>query len=85
MDNKVNDALQYFRVENNMVIIGDTELPIEKVKRVAIDVQDNIAYCSLPFNHIKPGVFPNFTFPAEQADPLRAHVKATLPHTTIIE
>jgi len=85
MENKVSDALQYFRVENDMVIIGDIQLPSDKVKRVAVDVQDNLAYCSLPFNHIQPGIFPNFTFPAEQADALRGHIKAKLPLAIIIE
>lgn len=85
MNNQVSNPVEHFRIENNLVMIGDSKLPLEKVKRVAIDVQDNIAYCSLPFNHIKPGIFPNFSFASEQADELKRHIGLKLPSVTIIE
>jgi hypothetical protein len=85
MNNRISNPVEHFRVENNLVTIGDSKLPLEKVKRVAIDLQDDIAYCSLPFNHIKPGVYPSFTFPAELAEALTRHIRAKLPLATIIE
>ncbi|MEP1554692.1 MAG: hypothetical protein ABJJ44_02020 [Paraglaciecola sp.] len=85
MNNRVSNPVEHFRIENNLVTIGDSKLPVEKVKRVAIDVQDKVAYCSLPFNHIKPGIFPNFTFASEQADELKRHIGLKLPSATIIE
>lgn len=85
MNTWISNPVEHFRIENNLVEIGDDKLPVEKVKRVAIDVQDKIAYCSLPFNHIKPGIFPNFTFPAELGDELKRHINVKMPWARIIE
>jgi hypothetical protein len=66
------------------VVLGDDSIPINKVKRVAIDVQEDIGYCSLPFNHVKPGIFPNFTFSAKDFDALKAHIQKSLPSVIIV-
>ena len=84
MGKRVDSPLEYFQVTQSHVILGDDSLPINKVKRVAIDVQKDLGYCSLPFNHVKPGIFPNFTFCASDYDALKAHIQKALPSVKIV-
>jgi len=56
MAKRIESPLDYFQVSRSHEVVGEDSFPIHKVKRVAIDVQEDIGYCSLPFNHIKPGV-----------------------------
>lgn len=85
MNSKVGDAVAHFTVTDDKVIIGDDQLPIDKVKRVAIEVVDNYGYCSLPFNHMSPGVVPSFIFPKHQHEALKQHVATKLPNAQIIK
>lgn len=85
MNSKVDDAIAHFTVADDKVIIGDNQVPITKVKRVAIEVVDNYGYCSLPFNHMSPGVVPSFIFPKEQYEALKQHVASNLPNAQIIK
>jgi hypothetical protein len=85
MQSKVDDAVAHFTVTGDKVVIGDDQVPIVKVKRVAIEVVDDYGYCSLPFNHMSPGVVPSFIFPKEQYEDLKKHVVSKLPKVQIIK
>lgn len=82
---KVDDAVAYLQVSNGKIVLGEKHLQIEKVNKLVLDIQDDIAYCSFPFNQPKPGVVLSFCFPKEQLDALKQHIQSALPKVKIIE
>lgn len=80
----VDDPVAHIKFIDDQIVVGDTSLAISKIRKVALDKDDRCGYFSLPFNHIKPGVFPNFIFSPEQFDCLNEHLKRGLPHAEIV-
>ena len=80
----VDNPVAHIQFIDDQIVVGDTSLAISKIRKVALDKDDRCGYFSLPFNHIKPGVFPNFIFSLEQFDCLNEHLKRGLPNAEIV-
>lgn len=80
----VDDPVAHIQFIDDQIVVGETSLPISKIRKVALDKDERYGYFSLPFNHIKPGVFPNFIFSPERFDSLNMHLKQGLPHAEIV-
>ncbi|MGO4892936.1 hypothetical protein [Flavobacterium sp. W21_SRS_FM6] len=81
--NMVENPLRYVRFENNLLWIGDTSVNAREVQKIALDSAGKLGYCSLPFNQESGGV-PQFSFPAEDIERLRAHFKQVLANVEFI-
>lgn len=81
---QVDHPLEYIQFCEGNIIVGDTCLPIAKIRKVALEKDTKIGRFSLPFNHIKPGVFPMFAFPLEQFESLTNYIKSGMPHAEIV-
>lgn len=81
--NMVENPLRYVRFENNLLWNGDTSVNVRKVQKIALDSAGKLGYCSLPFNQESGGV-PQFSFPAEDIERLRAHFKQGLANVEFI-
>ncbi|WP_445426713.1 hypothetical protein [Alishewanella sp. HL-SH06] len=67
----INDPKNYVRFNAEQMLIGEANIEIKKVQKVALDVVEQQVYFSLPFNSNK---LPSFVFALEQLEDFKAHL-----------
>ncbi|MCF4009932.1 hypothetical protein [Rheinheimera sp. UJ63] len=67
----ISDPRNYVRFNAEQMLIGEANIEIKKVQKVALDVVEQQVYFSLPFNSNK---LPSFVFAVEQLEDFKAHL-----------
>jgi hypothetical protein len=79
----VKDPINHLTFNDNLLKIGADSVPVQQIRKVAMDTCGETSFFSLPYNQIKPGVVPAFEFPPEQFEDVKSHLKKGLPKTVI--
>ena len=79
----VKDPINHLSFKDNALNIGSDSVPVQQIRKVAIDTCGETSFFSLPCNQIKPGVVPAFEFPSEQFEAVKSHLKKELPKSVI--
>lgn len=77
----VKDPINHLTFNDNVLYIGSDCVPVDQIRKVALDTCGENSFFSLPYNQIKPGVVPAFEFPPEQFEDVKSHLKNGLPAT----
>ncbi|ALO41947.1 hypothetical protein [Pseudoalteromonas phenolica] len=77
----VKDPINHLTFNDNVLYIGSDSVPVDQIRKVALDTCGKTSFFSLPYNQIKPGVVPAFEFPPEQFEDVKSHLKNGLPAT----
>lgn len=79
----VKDPINHLTFNNNVLNIRSDSIPVQQIRKVAMDTCGETSFFSLPYNQIKPGVVPALEFPSEQFEDVKSHLKKGLPETVI--
>ena len=79
----VKDPINHLTFNDNVLYIGSDSVPVDQIRKVALDTCGETSFFSLPYNQIKPGVVPAFEFPPEQFEVVKSHLKNGLPEPVI--
>jgi len=79
----VKDPINHLTFNDNVLYIGSDSVPVDQIRKVAIDTCGETSFFSLPYNQVKPGVVPAFEFPPEQFEDVKSHLKKGLPESVV--
>lgn len=83
IENKIDDPLAHVSFKNGCMFIGEVNLKVSDIRKVALDAVGQDAYFSLPYNQVKPGQIPNMIFAAGKMTEFKQHLKKNLPSDVV--
>ncbi len=81
---KIENPVEYVYFHKGNLLMGELKIPINNIKRVALDIVGDDAYFSLPYNHVAPVGVPSFVFPAEKINTFKSHLSANIQEVEFV-
>lgn len=81
---KIENPVEYVYFKKGNLIMGEVRIPIENIKKIALDSVDEDAYFSLPYNHIASVGVPSFMFPVEKIDAFKNHLRSNIQEVEFV-
>lgn len=71
---RIENPVEYVYFKKGNLIMGNIKIPIENIKKIALDSIGDDAYFSLPYNPITSVGAPSFLFPVEKINAFKNHL-----------
>ncbi len=81
---KIENPVEYVYFKKGNLIMGELKIPIDNIKKIALDSVGDDAYFSLPYNQIASVGVPSFVFPVEKINAFKSHLSANMQEVEFV-